>query len=93
MRKSSSKTTIRVDGLSVTLQKNRHDRSAGDTGISLGAEPSNVRHDPPLSRLRRDWTTLLVKSLVIHEIPMKPAFQGVGSVPGGSAQCNNEVIS
>jgi len=30
------------------------------------------------------WTSLLVKSTVTHPISMKPAFQGVGSVPGGA---------
>jgi len=31
------------------------------------------------------WTSLLVKSSFIHAMSIKPAFQGVGSVPGGSA--------
>jgi hypothetical protein len=51
----------------------------------------NVKHECPLPRLWRDWTSLLVKSSVTHLNPIKPAFQGVGSVPGGSAQCNDEV--
>jgi hypothetical protein len=51
----------------------------------------NVKHDRPLSRLRRDWTSFLVKSSMIHPNPAKPAFQGVGSVLGGSVQCNDEV--
>jgi len=51
----------------------------------------NVKHGCPLSRLWRDWTSLLVNSSVTHPNPIKPAFQGVGSVPGGSAQCNCEV--
>ncbi len=37
------------------------------------------------------WTSLLVKSSDVHPIPIKPVFRGVGSVPAGSAQCNNEV--
>ena len=37
------------------------------------------------------WTSHLVKSSMTHPIPIKPAFQGVGSVPGGSAQCNCKV--
>jgi hypothetical protein len=28
---------------------------------------------------------------ITHPNPTKPAFQGVGSVPGGSAQYNDEV--
>ena len=51
----------------------------------------NVEHDRPLSRLWRDWTSLLVKSTLAHPISTKPAFQGVGSVPGGSVQCNHVV--
>jgi hypothetical protein len=34
-----------------------------------------------------------VKSSVTHSIPIEPAFQGVGSVLVGSAQCIEEVIS
>ncbi len=42
---------VNITLVTLTLQKNRHDRSAGETGISFGAEPSNVRHDPPLPLL------------------------------------------
>jgi len=37
------------------------------------------------------WTSLLVQSRVAHPISIKPAFQGVGSVPGESAECNDQV--
>jgi len=32
------------------------------------------------------WTSHLVKTSMSHPIPTKSAFQGVGSVPAGSAQ-------
>jgi hypothetical protein len=34
-----------------------------------------------------------VKSSVTYSIPIKPAFQGVGSVPAGAVQCNDKVNS
>ena len=37
------------------------------------------------SRLRRDWTSLLVNSCTTCSMATKPALQGFGSVPGGSA--------
>jgi len=71
---------------------------AGSRRIAAGHFPKalernllNVKHDYSLSRLWRDWTSPLVKSSVTHPNTIKPAFQGVGSVPGGSAQCNDEV--
>ena len=64
---------------------------AGTLEKALERNLLNVEHDRPLSRLRRDWTSLLVKSTVAHPISTKPAFQGVGSVPGGVVQCTDEI--
>jgi hypothetical protein len=64
---------------------------AGTLKKALERNLLNVKHDYPLSRLWRDWTSLLVKFSVTHPNPIKPAFQVVGSVPGGSAQSNDEV--
>jgi predicted GIY-YIG superfamily endonuclease len=38
------------------------------------------------------WTTFLVKSSVAHPISTKPAFQGVGSVPGRPANATVRYI-
>ena len=45
-----------------TLQKQLHGRPAGDTGISLGAEPFEFQHDPPLALLDLTLGEVLVYS-------------------------------
>ena len=68
------------------LQKNAMADPAETLEKALERNLLNVEHDRPLPLL----TSLLVKSSVSHPNPIKPAFQGVGSVPAGSAQCNDK---
>jgi len=61
--------------------------STGTLEKALERNLFEVRHDRLLPLL--DFT--LVTCSVTRTMSIKPAFQGVGSVPGGSAQCTDEV--
>ena len=81
------------------LQKNHHDRLGGNTGPAsraLERNLFNVRHDRPLPLL--DLTLGEVPGYLYNfnksRIPRCRLPAGrQGSVPGGSAHCNNEVNS
>ena len=79
------------------MQKNHHDRLGGNTGPAsraLERNLFNVRHDRPLPLL--DLTLGEVPGYLYNfnksRIPRCRLPAGrQGSVPGGSAHCNNEV--
>jgi hypothetical protein len=61
------------------MQKNRHDRPAGDTGISLGAEPLKIKHYVPLTLL--DIT--FVKSTLSLQFQSNPHSKALEVFPAG----------